>query len=289
MKSACLSAFLMMVIILSATGIAHAQSNDFSNRLNRLENEIETLNKAVYRGEKPPIQNYNVTNDNNNSTAQMEVRLQQMEVQMRELTGRIEEQIFTINKLKQDVSSLQAAQVSNADTPKKANLGQVSNDAKRQDLQLDWKDQQDQQKKTAVMPSNVSSISTGDATALYESAYASLKNKEYVIARGKFENFLSQHPDHVLSANSKYWLGETYYVEGDFKQAARIFAQGFQTFPDSAKSPDMLLKLGLSLSNTGKKEEACIALSQLPVRFKAGPQNILDRGVDEMDKLGCSI
>ncbi|MEM7618807.1 MAG: tol-pal system protein YbgF [Pseudomonadota bacterium] len=280
-----------VVLVLIGTSVAQAQSNDFSSRLNRLENELETLNRAVYNGEEPPAPWMNSRVVSNDATAQMEVRLQNMEEQMRALTGRIEEQVFTINKLKMDIANMQAANIkppSQPQTPPQYGANQISNSARsdiaeiEKPVELDWKDQSENE----TAPASV--LSTGDATALYESAYASLKNKEYKKSRNKFEQFLREHPNHVLAANSKYWLGETFYVEGEYRQAAKTFAQGFQKYPKSAKSPDMLLKLGLSLSNSGKKEEACIALSQLPVRFKAGSQDILDRGVDEMDRLGCS-
>lgn len=290
--SLCLGFILMALVV--TPSIAMAQSNDFSSRLNRLENELETLNRAVYNGEKPPqINNQAQSSGNNQAAAQKEIRLQQIETQMRELTGRIEEQVYTINQLKQDVINLQAANQTANDAPQNVDTNTSNNNSGQMgtslqntnntDLpSLDWKGDSAIQGSTSV-------VTTGDATALYESAYTHLKNKNYSQSREEFQEFLSKHPNHVLSANSKYWLGETYYVEGDFTQAARTFAQGFQSFPDSSKSPDMLLKLGLSLSNSGKKEEACIALSQLPVRFKVGPQDILDRGVDEMDKLGCSV
>jgi len=236
------------------------------------------------------INTYSVTENNTGAVAQMEIRIQQLEEQIRMLTGKVEEQVYTNNKLKQDIKNLQNDMMQSS-----SGSNQSSNDNRpkailNNDVNLDWKDRQDNvpSDSSASMQTSTSVVSSGDATALYESAYASLKNRDYEGSRKKFETFLREHPNHVLSANSKYWLGETYYVQGNFTQAAKEFAQGFQNFPDSSKSPDMLLKLGLSLSNTGKKEEACIALSQLPVRFKAGPQNILDRGVDEMDKLGCN-
>ena len=274
--------------MLLTTSNVQAQSNDFSNRINRLENEIETLNRAVYNGEKPPTSIMNNRSVSNDATAQMEVRLQEIEQQMRTLTGRIEEQGYTVNQLKQDIQNLQSVKMQETNQSQYGanQLSDSSRDSSSGDVkpaELDWKDKQDNQ----AMQSSTSILSTGDATALYESAYTNLKNKNYQESRSEFEKFLRENPDHVLAANSKYWLGETYYVEGDYQMAAKTFAQGFQKFPDSSKSPDMLLKLGLSLSNSGKKDEACIALSQLPVRFKAGDQDILDRGVDEMDKLGC--
>lgn len=299
----CLSLCLAVFILVLNTSIAYAQNNDLINRLNRMENELETLNRAVYKGEKPPISIYKTDNNigknigNNQAAAQTEIRLQQIETQMRELTGRIEEQVFTINKLKQDIIELQEAsnqqQENNNSISSNQMGGQNLPDQSFDTNRLDWKDQDnisgDRDSNNSSMQTSTSVITTGDATALYEAAYSSLKNKDYLQSRRQFEDFLSQYPNHVLSANSKYWLGETFYVEGDFDKAAKTFAQGFQAYPDSAKSADMLLKLGLSLSNTGKKEEACIALSQLPIRFKAGPQDILDRGVDEMDALNCAL
>ena len=91
----------------------------------------------------------------------------------------------------------------------------------------------------------------------------------------------------MLAANAKYWLGETYYVRGEFKKSARIFAEGFQSFPESAKAPDILLKLGMSLAGMDKQREACVALSQVAIKFPAGNDPVLQRADQEMEKLGC--
>ena len=111
--------------------------------------------------------------------------------------------------------------------------------------------------------------------------------KKYQEAQEGFDAFLESHPDHVLSANAKYWLGETYYVRGNYKKSARIFAEGFQTYPDSAKSPDILLKLGMSLVGMKKNKEACVALSQVEVKFPNGSGPVIKRARTEMEKLDC--
>lgn len=219
------------------------------------------------------------------TTAQMEIRLQQMETQLRELTGRLEQQTYDINQLRLQIKTLQntgpsvapslgASQIAPPIRDPAANQGSP--------LNLDFKPQQASGMKTAVPGGG-----SVDPTGQYEQAYASLKNERYTEAQRGFEGFLSDHGDHVLAPNAKYWLGETYYVRGDYKQATRIFAEGFKTFPDSAKSPDILLKLGMSLAGMGKEEQACVALSQLSVKFPNGPEPVLHRGEQEMKKLGC--
>jgi tol-pal system protein YbgF len=221
-----------------------------------------------------------------NASAQMEVRLQQMETQVRELTGKIEEQAFEIRQLKQtirnmgegmaDQQQLGASQLARPE--REAPKARLENP-----LNLEYKMQQEPAGMKTAVPGGVPM----DATSQYEFAIANLKNEKYEEAREGFQTFLAENKDHVLAPNAKYWLGETYYVQGEYKTAARTFAEGFQAYPDSAKSPDILLKLGMSLAGMGKNGDACIALAQLPVKFPHGHDPILSRGQQEMDKLGC--
>ena len=227
----------------------------------------------------------NIYNPQSANVAQMEVRLQQMETQIRELTGRVENQIYEINLLKQQIKTLES-------TPSQASVGAsqiavperepVQAAGQQNPLNLDFKPPEITGIKTAVPGGG-----RLDAAAQYEKAFASLKSEKYEEAEVGFADFLNNHSDHVLAANAKYWLGETHYVRGAYKRSARIFAEGFQEYPDSAKSPDILLKLGMSLAGMGKEKDACVALSQLPVKFPNGNDPILRRAEQEMDKLDC--
>ncbi len=84
-----------------------------------------------------------------------------------------------------------------------------------------------------------------------------------------------------------YWLGETYYVRGDYQKAAVAFAEGFQTYPDSAKAPDNLLKLGMSLASLGSTQAACGTFTVLLDRYADAPATILSRAQRESQRLGC--
>src|SRR3546814_2032630 len=71
-----------------------------------------------------------------------------------------------------------------------------------------------------------------------------MKQRDFAGAETAWKAFVEKHPDHDLAANGLYWLGETYYVQGNYAEAARTFLKGFQRFPDSNKAPDNLFKLG---------------------------------------------
>jgi TolA-binding protein len=82
-------------------------------------------------------------------------------------------------------------------------------------------------------------------------------------------------------------LGETYYVRGKYDVAARLFAEGYQQYPDGSKTADNLLKLGMALGALGKKEDACIALAQLDKETGANLASVQRRAEQEKTRLGC--
>jgi tol-pal system protein YbgF len=102
---------------------------------------------------------------------------------------------------------------------------------------------------------------------LYERSYESLLRRQFSEAEGGFRGFLSRHREHSLAGNAQYWLGETFYVQGEYKQAAQFFLTGFEEFPKSRKAADSLVKLGMSLNRLGQRDQACAAFAAVPDRF----------------------
>ena len=127
---------------------------------------------------------------------------------------------------------------------------------------------------------------TGDPEAIYERSYESLLRRQFNDAEVGFRSFLDQHRDHSLAGNAQYWLGETYYVQGDYKQAAQAFLSGYRDFPKSRKAPDSLLKLGLSLNRLGQKEQACAAYIQVGSQFPKAVE-ARKRAQSEIKRAGC--
>jgi tol-pal system protein YbgF len=128
---------------------------------------------------------------------------------------------------------------------------------------------------------------SGNPRETYERAYGSLLRQDYASAEIGFAEFLSQFPSHELSGNAQYWLGESFYVRGQYKPAANAFLKGYQTYPKSQKGPDSLLKLGMSLDKLGQRDAACSSIGELGARFPSAPAHILNRAQSERARLGC--
>lgn len=121
----------------------------------------------------------------------------------------------------------------------------------------------------------------------YEYATGLLQRGAYPEAGLAFKAFVTQHPKDPLAGNAQYWLGETYYAQSDYKNAAIAFAEGYQKYPKSAKAPDNLLKLGMSLGQTGRKADACTAFKQLGAQFPKASGAIKDRTARAQQRYGC--
>ncbi len=141
------------------------------------------------------------------------------------------------------------------------------------------------------MPSEVETVSLGTQAEtpdmLYERSYESLLRRQFADAETGFRSFVQKYGDNSLAGNAQYWLGETYYVQGDYRQAAQTFLKGYREYPKSRKAADSLLKLGLSLNRLGQKEQACAAFSQLGGQFPKAAE-ARKRAQTEAKRAGCS-
>ena len=84
-----------------------------------------------------------------------------------------------------------------------------------------------------------------------------------------------------------YWLGETYYTRGKYEDAAEIFISGYEQHSKSSKTPDNLLKLGLSLLKLERRADACIAFAQLLLEFPNSSKSLTRRAINERKRHGC--
>ncbi len=90
---------------------AQAQQDDTFNRINRLEREIDTLNRAVYKGESMPAPSSSVSGGSTGDPSyqsNVEVRLSDMEKQLRDLTGKLETITFENQQLRERLDRSQA-------------------------------------------------------------------------------------------------------------------------------------------------------------------------------------
>ena len=127
-----------------------------------------------------------------------------------------------------------------------------------------------------------------DPKKLYQRGLKDLQAGDYGGAQVDFAKMLEKFPNHALAGNAQYWLGETFYVRRQYKQAAQAFLAGYTTYAESAKAPDSLLKLGMTLTALGEKKTGCDAFAELGAKFPDAPNAIAKRAQIERKRAGCA-
>jgi len=121
----------------------------------------------------------------------------------------------------------------------------------------------------------------------YHDAMKKLQDGDNAGAERAFKAFLQSNPRHALAGNAQYWLGESYYARKDYQNAMAAFAEGYKTYKASAKGPDNLLKLGITLAVLGRKADACAVFAKFNQDYPRAT-DLQKRRVDqERQKNGC--
>ncbi len=297
------------------------------DRLDRLERDINLLQRQVYRGTGPGGAPVAVSPSDNQTAVNVELRMTQIEDQMRAITGQIEEVGNNLEQVKrrldklatdvdQRLSQLEHAPPAPAAAPVAGGgqAGDTAAAAGRAESQtaarppgagadpgapasrsgvLGTLPAASPPEQTAAAPAAAASgsLPNGTPQEQYNYAFGLLRQanttNNYAPAEQALRAFVERNPNDQLAGNAQYWLGETYYVRKDYNSAAIAFAEGYQKYPKSTKAADDLLKLAMSLGNLGQKADACRAFARLDRDFPSPGSAIKEREGDEKKKIGC--
>jgi tol-pal system protein YbgF len=108
---------------------------------------------------------------------------------------------------------------------------------------------------------------TGSDQQNYQAAFDMISARRYQEAGAAFETFLAQFPTSPLADNAQYWLAETHYVRGQFAEALPEFRKVLEEYPQSAKLPDALLKVGYCQIELGDRDAARTSLQEVMRQF----------------------
>ena len=137
-----------------------------------------------------------------------------------------------------------------------------------------------------VAPAPTTALS-GSPRDEYDLAYGYILTGDYDLAEETFKIWLASFPSDPQASDAEFWLGESHLQQGEYRDAANAFLAVYKTAPDSAKGPDALLKLGVSLSALGEKTAACGTLAELGRRYPQASEALMSRVRDEATRAGC--
>jgi tol-pal system protein YbgF len=111
-----------------------------------------------------------------------------------------------------------------------------------------------------------------DPEALYRKGLDTFRAGETQKARELLTRFLEIYPDHELSANARYWVGETYYGEKKYDSAILEFQEVIKKFHNKEKAPAAMLKQAMAFKELGDMKSARYVLKKLLEDFPAAEE-----------------
>lgn len=280
----------MCVLAAVAVGGTTVQAQQYNsepvmNEIAAIRQELEILQRQVYREQNDGI-------SNPRSAADIAVKIGEFDEKLRRLSGQVDEANYKIRQLENKIELI------NKDVdvrikmiegkPVSGNGGAVSASAA--------------EKFKAPVAVGAPQAVTGDSIAkgddlapvktkaiqqIYDEGLEAVKISDYAVAEQRFNEILKKAPDDKLAGNAQYWLGEVFYGQKNYQKAAVAFAKVIEKYKDGPKGSDSLLKLGMSMQNLKKNTEACQAFKSMKTEFPKAEKAVLDRAANEIKKLGC--
>jgi tol-pal system protein YbgF len=197
-----------------------------------------------------------------NALYEMMGRLEQLQAEVQQLTGKIEEQANLIAEMKKSQTTMYSdfdgrmqslekkaegvkpTVTENAQTQE----GSVGSQAKVVESPAEASAAAPAVKQATPAPKpdavQTTAPAAGDEKQQYQQAYDALRNGHNAQAIAEFNALLGKNPKGEYANNAQYWLGEAYRVNQDIDSARKAFNSVVENYPGSSKVPDALLKLG---------------------------------------------
>jgi len=114
----------------------------------------------------------------------------------------------------------------------------------------------------AIGSEQTNAISGADgAEPLYRTGYDHVLNGDYALAEQVFERFVELYPNDELVADARFWLGESVLAQGRFEDAAEIFIDTRARHPQAGKAAETMLKIGTIMAALGDRNIACVTFA----------------------------
>jgi tol-pal system protein YbgF len=254
---------------------AHAQGRlSLSERVQRLEQQVQGQGSGQ-------------------STVELLNRINELQSEVQSLRGLVEQQAFEIENLKKSqrdkyvdldsrLSRIEAGGVPPAGAPAAGTPPTAPAPGEVQELPAEPGQLAMEEPEVAAPPSTPSEavpateapdvpvepvVDSASEKAMYDDAFAALRDGRYAESARRFSAFVQQYPDGEFADNAMYWLGESYYVTQNYRIALDTFNQLLSKFPRSAKAPDALLKVGYCHYELKEWAEAERALNDVIARY----------------------
>ena len=307
--------FSLAIIFNIVFSSAQSEESDIEiilNKLQNLQSDIQTLEKAVYSSDTITQSLVPLDSNDEDALTRHLLKLNEIEEQFQNLTNKFEEINFKIDKLSNRITKIQSDNQMRFQDLERGSLNQntqaIASEPKKlpgstepQDLgfvadsDIDSLEKAQKTQSIETTSSVVTEKTERNEKILpntnpedqYKFATSFIKVGDYETAELALREFVDSNGNHELAGNAQYWYGETFRIRQLYVDAATAYLDGYQKYPKSPKAPINLLKLGVTLVNIGEKEQGCSMIMGVSSQYPKANQSIIQKAEYEKKKFKC--
>lgn len=209
--------------------------------------------------------------------AQLMVRIQQLEEEVRVLGGQIEGLTFQLTQMQVLIARMQE------DNERRFGLLEGASGAGVGPSQ----GPEEPGVPVTGLDLRLDAVVNPDADAQFEAAIAAMARGEGAFAEDQLGQFIALYPrdPRVLEAGDR--LGQLLIERGDNEGAAELLLDIYQATSDDPRSIELLLKIGIALAGAGERDTACRTFAGIPGLYPDAGEAFLLRLEAEKDRAEC--
>jgi tol-pal system protein YbgF len=227
--------------------------------------------------------------------ADLGARLDQLQMDVQNLTGRFEESKYFAQKTFGETKTLKESYQGKLDEldkrisalnksledfekklivqePKAAKTGEVVEGEKTAVVPPTILEPPKAQPEARIEPEKAGKKPVPAPEEAYNKASELFKKGDIAGAKGEFKRFLEVYPKSKLAENAHYWLGECYFSEKKYDEAILEFDEVIKNYPKGNKVPDALFRQGMAFLGMNDTTNAKLIFKEVIKRFPKSDQ-----------------
>ncbi|GHF23320.1 tol-pal system protein YbgF [Kordiimonas sediminis] len=280
-----------LLVFLMAIPASAQSAKELDRKIIAIEKQLRAVQRRVFQGgQLPPEENVpqQATTADRGVLAQMSVKVDSLEAQLRALTGQIEELQYR-QREQQNALDMLRREMSFRAGGSAAGTAQTTPQTYSPEPPAASGEFLAEPAAEPVAPAaSVVSLPNGSVDEQYTYAFSFVRKEQLDNARIAFEQFIEKNKGDSRIGNARYWLGRVHMLQGRPGLAANEFLSLVTDFPDHERRPAALVDLGEVLISMDAPSEACNTLAEFGRVGSGESSRLKDRAKRLEKQAGCS-
>ena len=271
--------YVLFIILVFSSFSLYGEENllTLKQQLDRLQRDVNDLSKVVFQKNIRNTDESSIKSENSMNFSAFDMRIYDLEKDIKNLNSNFEDLVFQVDEIKilfeelsvkvettliNKIEKVENSEISSAEINEVEDTEHTLGTLKINSDDLS----DDNTKETINNLENENKDLSPDEQ--FQLAFDLLRSQKFDQAKNSLREFIVNNTNNDLAGSAHYWLGEIHLLKKEYREAALVYAEGYQKYPSNAKAPDNLYKLAVALLKIDKTNEACNTLNKFVKEYK---------------------